>query len=124
MVKTFNEGKEITPRKTEQHVIVPRDGTPIGIAVLWERWEHPEQSELLTFVMVTTPANKLIGTITDRMPAVLAPEHWAKWLGEEPATPDELKALLQPFEGDWEMEAETRPPRWKPEKPSGQAELF
>lgn len=124
VVKTFNEGREITPRKTEQHVIAPRDGRPIGIAVLWERWQHPGQSELLTFVMVTTPANKLIGTITDRMPAVLAPAHWAKWLGEEPATPAELKALLRPFEGDWEMEAETAPPKRKPQKPNDQAELF
>ncbi len=124
VVKTFNEGKEIAPRKTEQHTITPRDGKPIGIAVLWERWEHPEQGELLTFVMVTTPANRLISSITDRMPAVLAPEHWAKWLGEEPATPAELKALLQPFEGDWNMEAQSRPPKPKPAKPGRQTELF
>ncbi|HEX4532869.1 MAG TPA: SOS response-associated peptidase [Rhizomicrobium sp.] len=123
-VRSFNEGREITPSKTEQHTITPRDGKPLGIAVLWESWTHPSEGELLTFVMVTTAANTLIGTITDRMPAVIAPEHWGKWLGEEAATPAELKALLQPFEDDWEMEAESKPPKWKPKKPDGQGDLF
>jgi putative SOS response-associated peptidase YedK len=34
------------------------------------------------------------------MPVVLAEDDWAKWLGEEPATNDELKALLVPFGDD------------------------
>ncbi len=38
IVRSFNEGKEITPTKTEQHVITPRDGKPLAIAVIWERW--------------------------------------------------------------------------------------
>jgi putative SOS response-associated peptidase YedK len=28
------------------------------------------------------------------MPVILAEENWAKWLGEEPVTNDDLKALL------------------------------
>lgn len=121
IVRTFNEGKEITPTKTEQHVITPRDGKPLAIAVIWERWR---KMPLESFAMVTTAANALIGTITDRMPAVIAPEHWNKWLGEEPASVDELKAILQPFEGDWDMEAATRVKSPAPKKPSAQQELF
>jgi len=120
MVRTFNEGKEITPTKTEQHVITPRDGKPIAIAVIWERWR---KMPLESFAMVTTAANALIGTITDRMPAVIAPEHWGKWLGEEAATSAELKAILSPFEGDWEMEAAARAKN-PAKKPSAQHELF
>lgn len=120
IVRTFNEGKEITPTKTEQHVITPRDGKPIAIAVIWERWR---KMPLESFAMVTTAANALIGTITDRMPAVIAPEHWGKWLGEEPATSAELKAILTPFEGDWEMEAAARA-KSPAKKTSAQHELF
>src|SRR6185295_5685146 len=108
VVKTFNEGKEITPSKTEQHVILPDDGKPLAIAIIWERWGEKHGGALESFAMVTVPANALIGRITDRMPAVIAPEHWAKWLGEEPASVDELKGMLTPFEGDWTM---------RPEKP-------
>jgi putative SOS response-associated peptidase YedK len=121
LAHTFNEGEEITPTKTRQHIVTPRE--PVGIAVLWERWTHDAAGEVLTFVMITTPANTLISAITDRMPAVLNESDWAKWLGEVPATVDELKAILQPVEGDWDMQpAGKPPPPPKPEK--AQASLF
>lgn len=110
-VKSFNEGKEIGPRKTEQHVIAPKDGTPLAIAVIWERWGEKHGAALESFAMVTVAANPLIASITDRMPAVVAPGDWAKWLGEEPASAAELKAMLVPRSGDWTMQAErTAPP--------------
>jgi putative SOS response-associated peptidase YedK len=34
------------------------------------------------------------------MPVILADEDWAKWLGEKPATRDELKALQVPYKND------------------------
>ena len=34
------------------------------------------------------------------MPVVLKPEAWPAWLGEEPADPAHLKALLGPYPGD------------------------
>ena len=46
-----------------------------------------------TFAILTTPANELVGTIHDRMPAVLAPAAYDGWLGTEPDPRD----LLQPF---------------------------
>ncbi len=122
VVSTFNEGKEITPRKTEQHVITPRDGKPLAIAVVWERWTKHNEGELLTFAMVTVPANALIGTITDRMPAIVAPEDWPIWLGEEPASLDDVKAVLKTVEGDWDMRPQTKTP--PPPKPNAQSELF
>jgi putative SOS response-associated peptidase YedK len=122
IVETFNEGEEITPTKTRQYIVSPNDGGPLAIAVIWEQWKGRTPVDLLSFAMVTTPPNALIGKITDRMPAVLPPQHWAKWLGEEPATAGELKALLVPFEGDWTMEPAQKPA--PPPKPSAQAELF
>jgi len=120
VVKTFNEGEEATPRKTIQHVVTPP--APLAIAVLWERWTNRRAGELLTFVMVTTPANALIGTVTDRMPAVLAPEDWPAWLGETPANVEELKAMLHPVEGAWEMKPEKKQP--PPKKPDAQMDMF
>jgi putative SOS response-associated peptidase YedK len=115
VVNHFNEGKELSPTKTEQYVVTPNDKQPIAIAVVWERWAEPRGGVLESFAMVTVAANALIGTITDRMPAVIAPEAWGKWLGEEPASIAELKALLVPFHGDWSMrKAEKAPPPAKP----------
>jgi putative SOS response-associated peptidase YedK len=50
--------------------------------------------------IITCPANALVGALHDRMPVILAEEKWAKWLGEDPATNDELKVLLVPFKDD------------------------
>jgi len=51
------------------------------------------------------------------MPAVLAAEDWATWLGETDANPDQAKAVLKTVEGiNWRMSPEQRAqkPRQKP----------
>jgi putative SOS response-associated peptidase YedK len=118
VASTFNEGREITPRRTEQHAIKPNDGSPLAIAVIWERWGERHAGSIDTFAMITVPANRLIATITDRMPAIVAPEDWSKWFGELPSHAEELKAVLKPFEGDWTMQPEKpKPPPQKPAAP-------
>ena len=107
IVKTFNEGEEVG-KKTVQHTITPNDGKPMAIAVIFERWQHDDGGELLTFVMVTTPPNPLIARITDRMPAVIQPGDWALWLGEKPGSLADIKALLITQDGDWSMAPEKR----------------
>ena len=108
IVRTFNEGKTLPNGKTEQHTITPNDGIPIAIALIYERWQHDKGDELLTYVMVTVPPNKLIATITDRMPAIIPEEDWGKWLGETPASQAELKALLITKEPEWTMRLEKK----------------
>jgi len=123
VVSTFNEGREITPSKTEQHVLTPQDGKPIAIAVIWERWSERQGSSLLSFAMVTVPPNDLIGTITDRMPALIADADWRKWLGEEPATVEELKTMLRPSNRPLDMRVAGKPTS-KPKKPSDEPTLL
>jgi putative SOS response-associated peptidase YedK len=120
IVKDFNIGQEVAPKKTIQHIVTSKDGKPIALAVIWERWTSRDEGDLLTFVMATVPANQLIAPVTDRMPAVIQPELWSKWLGEEPATLAELREMLQTFEGDWETALQDKPskaarPRAEPE---------
>jgi putative SOS response-associated peptidase YedK len=38
-----------------------------------------------------------IAELHNRMPAVLAPEAWPTWLGEEQPDPPQLKSLLAPY---------------------------
>jgi putative SOS response-associated peptidase YedK len=104
LVKSFNEAAEKGP----QHVILPGRAPALGLAMLWRSF-----ADLPACVMVTVPANALIATLpTDRMPAVLAPEDWAVWLGEETATPERVKACLKTVEGErWTMTPEQRAAR-------------
>jgi putative SOS response-associated peptidase YedK len=121
VVNTFNEGKEITPSKTEQYVVTLNGRAATAIAVIWERWSVPNMEALETFAMVTVAANNVIGAITDRMPALVGDEDWASWLGEAPASVDELKAMLRPSSLEMEMAKAGKSP---PPKPNRQPDLF
>lgn len=111
LTKTFNVGQELPNGKTVQHTITPRDGKPIAIAVIWEKWENRSEGTLLTFVMVTTPPNPLIATVADRMPAILQPEDWPLWLGETDASLEQVKSVLRTYIGDWDMAEQKKPGR-------------
>ena len=111
LTKTFNVGQEMPNGRVIQHTITPRDGKPIAIAVIWEKWENRNEATLLTFVMVTTAPNSLIMTVADRMPAILRPQDWQTWLGETDAPLAEVKSILQIFEGDWNMAEQKKPER-------------
>jgi putative SOS response-associated peptidase YedK len=114
IAETFNEAPDIQG-PTIQHTITP--GAPIGIAVIWRRFEIAALPQpLFACCMVTVPANRLIaGLPTDRMPAILAPDDWALWLGEVNATPDAAKACLKTVEDvRWTMTREERAKRAKP----------
>jgi putative SOS response-associated peptidase YedK len=107
LARTFNEGLELPNGKTQQHVITPGDDGAVGIAMLWRKFEAG-----FCCVMATVPANPLIGGITDRMPAVLAPGDWPLWLGEIAHTPADARACLKTRAGvHWTMAPEKRPRR-------------
>jgi putative SOS response-associated peptidase YedK len=123
LVSTFNEGEEVGS-KTVQYVCTPKDGKHIAIAVIWDRWTDGV-ANLLSFAMVTTTPCEIISTITDRMPALLKDSDWPKWLGEEPASVEELKAMLRVSPRDLDMTRASKPPSPpKPARDTGQAELF
>ena len=54
----------------------------------------------LSFAIVTTVPNELCAELHNRMPVVLPPKAWPAWLGEEPAEPPQLKALLASYPSD------------------------
>ncbi len=123
VVHTFNVGEEVSPTKTIQHTVTPNDGKPLGLAVIYEEWTHHNEGRLLTFCMVTVPANTLIAPVTDRMPAIIPPEHWGAWLGETHAPLEEIKGLLATHDGDWRMEEAARKPK-PPRKNDAQPTLL
>jgi putative SOS response-associated peptidase YedK len=94
-VDGFFEWKAIKGQKAKQpYAIAMKDGKPFGIGGLWENWKDPTLGEWLrTFAVITTDANELVAQIHNRMPLILAPRDYARWLSEEPDPRD----LLRPF---------------------------
>jgi putative SOS response-associated peptidase YedK len=69
----------------------------MALAGLWETWRSPAGERVRSFAIITTTPNELRAELHNRMPVVLKPERWPVWLGEEPADPLQLKALLAPY---------------------------
>jgi putative SOS response-associated peptidase YedK len=66
------------------------------MAGLWDLWILPEGEKIKSCTVITCEANEAVGSLHDRMPVILAEKDWPKWLGEEPATEEALKAFLVP----------------------------
>ena len=62
------------------------------MAGLWDLWTSSEGEKIKSCTVITCEANDAVGTLHDRMPVILAEKDWPKWLGEEPATEEELKS--------------------------------
>jgi putative SOS response-associated peptidase YedK len=63
---------------------------PFGLAGLWENWHNPNTGEWeRTFAIITVSSNSLVGQIHNRMPAILQPGSYERWLSLEP-DPHEL----------------------------------
>jgi putative SOS response-associated peptidase YedK len=83
----------------QPYAIRDAQGRLLAFAGLWDRWEGPDGA-LDTCTILTTAANAAMASIHDRMPVILAPEAYGRWL--DPATPPaELQALLRPCPAVW-----------------------
>ncbi|HET9442764.1 MAG TPA: SOS response-associated peptidase [Acidimicrobiales bacterium] len=76
------------------------DGAPMVFAGLWELWREPGAPEdaepLRTCTIVTTDANDLVRRVHDRMPVVLAPQDWGRWIDRGVTDTGALGGLLVP----------------------------
>jgi len=75
-----------------------KDDSLMAFAGLWEARADAEN-----FTIVSAPANRVVARVIDRMPVILSPAHWDRWLDRD-ATPDDLRPLLTSYPPD-EMEA-------------------
>jgi len=68
-----------------------------SFAGLWEVWHRSEKEVVVSCSILTTEANEIMTPIHNRMPSIIAPEHYDAWLRPD-ARPDDLSQLLQPFQ--------------------------
>jgi len=76
------------------------DHRPFAFAGLWEHWENGD-APLDTCTIITTTANAAMQPLHDRMPVILAPGDYARWLSSEPNDPALILELLRPCPDEW-----------------------
>jgi putative SOS response-associated peptidase YedK len=75
-----------------------RRGSQVRIGLRYRSGAAPPAGKRIRrFNIITIPSNELCAELHNRMPAVLKPEAWPLWLGEQPAKLAQLKALLAPY---------------------------
>ena len=97
--KSDPEGKSKTPMYVRL-----RSRAPFAFAGLWENWNSPDGSRILSCTIITTEPNELMQSIHTRMPVILPQSAYGAWLQPGAADGEKLLALLKPYDAA-EMEA-------------------
>jgi len=91
-------------KRKQPYLIARRDEAPFAFAGLWERWTPKEKGTgpefIDSFTIVTTDANALLKPLHERMPVILAPSDYSRWLDPD-ATIENLTSLLRPAPENW-----------------------
>jgi putative SOS response-associated peptidase YedK len=75
---------------TQPMLIARTDGRPFAFAGLWELW-HSGGRTIESCTIITTDADHFMAEVHDRMPVVIAPDDYDRWLT---GNPDEAEELL------------------------------
>ncbi|MDX0134370.1 SOS response-associated peptidase [Sinorhizobium meliloti] len=79
----------------------PKKGGIVAVAGLMETWSSADGSEVDTAAILTTDANRAVSHIHDRMPVVIQPEDFSRWLDCKSQEPREVADLMVPAAEDY-----------------------
>jgi putative SOS response-associated peptidase YedK len=91
----FFEWKDIfgTGKDKQPYAIAMKSGEPFALAAIWEMWHNAKTEEKIrTFCILTCEPNEMMATIHNRMPVILHPSDYMRWL-----TDTDPRDLLKPF---------------------------
>jgi len=95
----FYEWQKVDAKTRHPFAFALASGEPYAFAGLWESWRPKEPdsaTRLETFTILTTDPNELMEPVHNRMPVILAPKDYNRWL--EPGDPARLPLdLLRPY---------------------------
>jgi putative SOS response-associated peptidase YedK len=96
----FYEWQKLDAKTKQPYAIALRDGALFAFAGLWESWKDKGTGErLLTYSIITTDPNEVMEPLHNRMPVILAPKDYERWLA--PVDPAHLPVdLLRPYVAD------------------------
>jgi putative SOS response-associated peptidase YedK len=88
--------KKVGKRTLIPHRFTVTDQTLFSFAGLWEEFEDENGTVLHTFMVLTTPGNAAVSSISERMPILLDAKNESLWLSDE-AEEDALFKILTPY---------------------------
>jgi putative SOS response-associated peptidase YedK len=105
----FYEWMKVDAKTKQPYAIALTDGSLFAFAGLWETWKEKVTGETKeTYTVITTDPNEVMEPLHNRMPVVLAPNDYERWMA--PADPAKLPVdLLRPYPAEemttWKVSA-------------------
>ncbi|CAN5441711.1 SOS response-associated peptidase [soil metagenome] len=103
----FYEWQKLDRKTKQPYRFELSSGDPLAFAGLWDAWKEPKRSPqqvdtwLQSFTIITTDANELVANVHTRMPVILRPSDYDRWLSRAECDPAHLPIdLLRPFPTD------------------------
>jgi putative SOS response-associated peptidase YedK len=92
----FYEWQRHDPKVKRPFAFALKSGEPYAFAGLWEKWQGKENAGLETFTILTTDPNQLMEPVHNRMPVILEPKDYQRWLDPETTERPPID-LLRPY---------------------------
>lgn len=94
----FFEWRDIlgTGKNKQPYAIAMKDGSKFALAGIYASRRVEGAHEERTFAILTCAPNSMMAQIHDRMPVILHPADYQRWLSDEPDPED----LLRPFQAE------------------------
>jgi putative SOS response-associated peptidase YedK len=105
----FYEWMKVDAKTKQPYAIALTDRSLFAFAGLWETWKDKVTGETKkTYTIITTDPNEVMEPLHNRMPVVLAPNDYERWIA--PADPAKLPVdLLRPYPAEemtaWKVSA-------------------
>jgi putative SOS response-associated peptidase YedK len=83
-----------TAAQKQPYLIGMKDRSPFALAGVWESWKDRATGETIeSFTVIVGPPNDLVRPIHDRMPLIIDPADYNRWL----TAPEPPTDLLRPY---------------------------
>ncbi len=92
----FYEWQRLDKKTKRTFAFALKSGEPYAFAGLWDKWQGKDREALETFTILTTDPNELMEQVHNRMPVILEPQDYDRWLDPE-VTERPPVDLLRPF---------------------------
>ncbi|MFQ5590937.1 MAG: SOS response-associated peptidase [Phycisphaerae bacterium] len=94
----FYEWQRVPGANRKQPFLVSMsDSKTFAFAGLWERWEGSEAPSVESCTVITTEPNDVVREVHDRMPAILDPSDYQRWLDPDNTDQVVLLHMLCPY---------------------------
>jgi putative SOS response-associated peptidase YedK len=105
----FYEWKTLDAKTKQPYAFALRDGQPFAFGGVWDAWKDADGGWLQSFAIITTDPNELTARVHNRMPVIVKPTDYSRWLdrGSSEQPPVDL---LRPYDAA-AMEAHPVDPR-------------